>query len=346
MTVLTELSRVSVILPSLDPDDKILGVAKGLFEEGFSDIIVVNDGSKAEKEPYFEQLAALGCTVLRHPENRGKGAALKTAFRYYLENRAGDGAVTVDGDGQHLPADIAACARAMQKRGEIVLGVRDFDDPAVPPRSKFGNKVTRVILSLTSGVHVTDSQTGLRAFPAAHLPAMLETDGDRFEYETNMLIDCKRKSIPLSEVKISTVYIEDNETSHFRPLVDSYRIYKNLFKFSAASLLSFAVDAIAFFLLSLLSLSIPAATAIARLGSSLFNFACNRRAVFHSKEALAKSLLRYYALAVPIALLSMLFVWLLADSFGPVLRTVIKIPVDALLFLISYRVQRLWVFRK
>ena len=104
---MNELSRISVVLPSLDPDEKLVAVVDGLLQYGFTDIILVNDGSKAENLHYFTDLAAQHpeITLLHHEVNKGKGAALKNAFRYFLENRPdGLGVVTVDGDNQHRPA--------------------------------------------------------------------------------------------------------------------------------------------------------------------------------------------------------------------------------------------------
>ena len=103
-----DLSKISVVLPSLDPDEKLTAVIDGLLEYGFTDIILVNDGSKPENLHWFEDNAAAHPEIhlLHHPVNRGKGAALKTAFAWFLENRPDAlGVVTVDGDNQHHPED-------------------------------------------------------------------------------------------------------------------------------------------------------------------------------------------------------------------------------------------------
>ena len=129
---MADLSNITVILPSLDPDEKLPAVIEGLLEVGFRDILLVNDGSKPENLHYFTDAAAAHpeVTLLHHAVNRGKGAALKTAINYFLIHRpAGAGVVTVDGDGQHHKLDILACAEAMMENGEVTLGVRDFDHP-------------------------------------------------------------------------------------------------------------------------------------------------------------------------------------------------------------------------
>ena len=151
---MTDLSNIAIILPSLDPDEKLNTVIDGLLKVGFRDILLVNDGSKPENLHYFTDAAAAHpeITLLHHPVNRGKGAALKTAMDYYLSNRPeGLGVVTVDGDGQHQAADILACAQTLLDTGHVVLGARDFDHPDVPLRSRFGNKVANMLFSAPLG---------------------------------------------------------------------------------------------------------------------------------------------------------------------------------------------------
>ena len=225
--------NVTIIVPSLDPDEKLCKVVDGLLSEGFRDIVLVNDGSHADHLAPFEEAAKHPeVTVLTHEVNRGKGRAMKTAFAWCLEHRPGiDGVVTVDGDNQHLPRDVRRCAEAMvADQGKIWLGVRDFSLEQVPWRSRFGNNLTRGIMRLACGVDVTDTQTGLRAIPAADLPLMCSIEGERYEYETEMLLCVKKAGVGIGEVVIETVYINENETSHFHPLKDSWKIYKIIFR--------------------------------------------------------------------------------------------------------------------
>ena len=225
---MNDLNRISVVLPSLDPDAKLLTVIDGLLEYGFTDIVLVNDGSKPENMCYFEKAARHPeIHLLHHEVNRGKGAALKTAFRWILDNRPDSlGVVTVDGDNQHHPEDTRACSLHMAKTDRIVLGVRDFDQPDVPFKSRNGNKITSLVFKIFVGMTISDTQTGLRAIPKKYLPLLCDISGERFEYETNMLLEMKRSNIPFDEVKIRTVYIEENKSSHFRAVQDSWRIYK------------------------------------------------------------------------------------------------------------------------
>ena len=246
---MTDIQRVSVVLPSLDPDEKLTAVIDGLLRVGFTDIILVNDGSKPENLHYFEEAAAQHPEIklLHHPENRGKGAALKTAFTYVLENRPDSmGVVTVDGDNQHHCEDTRSCALHMARTGKLVLGVRDFDQEDVPFKSRNGNKITSWVFKVFVGMTISDTQTGLRAIPVQYLKDLTAIYGDRFEYETNMLLAMQTHQIPFDEVKIRTVYIEENKSSHFRVVRDSWRIYKlilgHFFKYTFSSVLSAVVE--------------------------------------------------------------------------------------------------------
>lgn len=224
----------AIVLPSLDPDRKFLGVVNELVEEGFAHIVIVDDGSDAEHQHFFETAAEhTVCHVLHHPVNRGKGRALKTAFHYIMENLPEvRGVITIDGDGQHLTKDIIACGeRMLREEDNVVLGCRDFDAPGVPPRSVAGNKSTNRLFRVFCGIRISDTQTGLRAIPAKYLPAFCRIDGERFEYETNMLLQMKRMGIAFSEQKIETVYDPEDYSSHYNAVKDSLRIAKIMAKF-------------------------------------------------------------------------------------------------------------------
>ena len=230
---------VTIIIPSLNPDEKLEQVVTGLVEAGYEDIVVVNDGSDEAHKGPFERLGKLTqCTILTHKVNRGKGRALKTAFSYVLKNRMDiAGVITVDGDNQHKVKDIKACDVLLcKKKDRVILGCREFSGKDVPTRSKFGNKITSFIFRVACGMKISDTQTGLRAIPYKYLNKMMKIEGERFEYETNMLLSLNKKQIPYMERKIDTVYIEENQTSHFNPIIDSIKIYKVILKFMFSSI--------------------------------------------------------------------------------------------------------------
>lgn len=225
---------VAIVLPSLDPDKKFKAVVDGLAESGFQHIVIVDDGSDAAHQHFFDEAAKYpACHVLHHSVNLGKGRALKDAFRYVLDELPeARGVVTIDGDGQHLLEDIIACGDRMLKLGDkVVLGCRDFDQPGVPPRSVAGNKSTSRLFRLLFGIRLSDTQTGLRAIPRAMLGSFAEMEGERFEYETNMLLQMKRLGYGFVEQSIATVYDPEDYSSHYNAVKDSLRILKIMLKF-------------------------------------------------------------------------------------------------------------------
>ena len=225
--------NVTIIVPSLDPDEKLNQVVDGLLAEGFRDIVLVNDGSHDDRlEPFRQAAEHPEVTVLTHEVNKGKGRAMKTAFAWCLEHRPDiDGVITVDGDNQHRPGDVRRCAEAMlEDPGKVWLGVWDFSLEHVPLRSRFGNTVTRTVVRLACGSRITDTQTGLRAIARKHLPLMCRIEGERYEYETQMLLDLHDEKVGIGEVIIDTVYIDENQTSHFNAFRDSWKIYKIIFR--------------------------------------------------------------------------------------------------------------------
>lgn len=350
---------VTIILPSLDPDDKFLGVVTGLVNAGFEDIVIVNDGSKPENVHWFEKAAAMGATVLTHEVNMGKGRALKDAFAYVSEHRPHSaGAVTIDGDGQHLLEDIIACAKAMlEHEDKVIMGCRDFNAPDIPARSRGGNKFTSNLFKFGCGIILSDTQTGLRAIPRQYLDAFCQIKGERFEYETNMLLQMKSMKIEFIEVPIATVYEGENEGSHFRPIVDSYKIMKLIFIYMLGTFFRYMISAGTSFVLDLgiyyLALqfghvSILAATVIARVISSFYNFNMNRKMVFKSDDGYTKTMVRYYALCVVQMLASAGLVTAVKSMIpgGAFVATVVKGCVDTCLFVISYQIQKRWVFKK
>lgn len=349
----------TVVLPSFNPDETMVNVVKGLLKEGLKDIVVVDDGSLNTCKKYFEAVQCLdGVEVLTHTTNKGKGCAMKTAFMYIIEHRHEiSGVVTVDGDGQHLPQDIKHSIILMeQERDKIILGVRDFSGSGVPFRSKFGNLLTRGIFWSACGIKIHDTQTGLRAIPFQYLPLMIAVEGDRYEYETNQLLCIKKQNITIQEFVIETVYLDNNQSSHFHPIRDSLKIYEVIFKFIASSLCSFLVDIFLFTVMNLLlaqsfigaDLRLLIATVGARIASSLTNYCLNKRVVFQSKESASNSLGKYYILCICQAMLSYGLVYLFAEVLlhlrGSLFETVVKLVIDMSLFFVSFRIQQKWVF--
>ncbi len=347
-------NKVTVVIPSYKPDEKLISTVSGIIDIGFSDIIVVDDGGGEKYAEYFRKVKEeFGCTVLHHEVNRGKGAALKTAFKYYAENREDSlGLVTADADGQHLPLDIVAVAEKMCESQSVVLGSRDFSEPHVPPRSRAGNRITSTVFRIFFGMKIGDTQTGLRGIPRQYIDVLSEAYGERYEYETHMLFLVKQRDIPFCEFKISTVYIDENSSSHFRVFHDSMRIYAMLLRFAASSIGATALEATVFFVLLALLSGFESQLArylfsavIARAVSSLVNYAVNAKAVF-KLACSAHSFFRYLLFAVSRALLTFSIAGLLGTlGFGGTGAIVFKFLFDFMLFALSFRIQHNNIFK-
>lgn len=332
-----------VIIPAYQPDEKLYNLVLELHEKTDCDLVIVNDGSDPSKRPLFDSLEPYA-KIFHHSSNRGKGAALKTALHYIQEQYAPDeGIVTIDADGQHLPDDIIRVCNAWEAAPEkLVLGSRQFTGN-VPFKSRAGNTITRLVFAASTGIKVFDTQTGLRAFGAFRIPMMLEMKGDRYEYEINVLLYATRHRIPIEEVPIETVYIEENKSSHFNPIRDAWRIYKMILFFVASSLVAMLLDYVLVLLLSSVTMGIPQSLLIsvvgARVLSSLSNYFMNCKLVFEHRSR--SSIIRYYLLVAGI----------LALNYGMmvVVTRIMPLPVgkllvELLLYPLSFYMQRKYVF--
>lgn len=336
-------SPVLVLLPSYMPDARMVALCQELRTAGL-EVLVVDDGSGEAFRPFFEEAALLGCHIERHAVNLGKGRALKTGINAAMNRYEGlRGVVTADGDGQHTCHDILRIIDAMAEHPKaLVTGARAFTGN-VPFKSRAGNTITRYVYRFVTGIRCQDTQTGLRGIPADALGGMLKLPGERYEYEMTMLLKLRDMQMPLHEVAIDTIYIDDNKGSHFHPLRDAARIYSVILKFLTSSLLSFGLDyALYIIALHVLHLVPWLGYVLARFLSSLFNYSINRNAVFGGRGG-RFSIVRYYILATGQLAVGAGLVLLLHNLLG-LNATWIKIPVDALLFLVSYVLQRDFVF--
>jgi len=152
------------------------------------------------------------------------------------------GVVTADADGQHTVKDILrTAAELFDHPRHLILGSRRFDG-AVPFRSKLGNVMTRRIMRALTGQKLVDTQTGLRAVPIDFVPELLRLKATGYDFELEMLMACRHTARLIAEVPIATIYIDDNRSSHFNPLLDSMAVYFVFLRFSAVSLLTAGID--------------------------------------------------------------------------------------------------------
>ncbi len=346
------IEDVCLVIPVFNPDENLFIDFLNKAVQKFSNIIVINDGSQSDCDSIFSKIESQydRIKILKHSVNLGKGRALKTAFNHYLnEYKECIGIVQADCDGQHDIEDVINCAKALQDNPEsLILGVRDFSSKDVPKKSKYGNNITKVVFRLFIGIKITDTQTGLRAIGNNLIKQFISTSGERYEYETNILIDCKQNNINIKEVPIKTIYIEKNQTSKFNPIKDSLAIYKLFGKYIFSSLSAFVIDIILFnvfismFANSKFDDKIIYATIIARIISSIYNFKINAKIVFRnmSKGAFIK-----YVILVLIQMLVSAFTVDFLDRVIGINVTAIKVMVDVVIFMVNFVIQREVVFK-
>ena len=337
-----------VIIPAYKPGKKLAAIADELWSCGCR-ILVVDDGSGEEYKPVFDKVSDI-CIILHHPENKGKGAAIKTALSY-IQNEIWDNDVVgvMDADGQHLTKDMMKVLEAAQRHKKaLVLGVRSVGEK-MPLKSRVGNQITRMVFRLASGVFVSDTQTGLRAFGTELIPKLLAVEGERYEYEMNVLMFAAKMKIPIKEVAIDTIYCDKNNSgSHFRIIRDSVRIYRDILKFTLSSFSSFLVDYALFAGLMLIvphtSGSILGANIAARVVSAFYNYSMNCRFVFHT-ERRAHTLAGYIALAFFIFIMNSVILEFFTQVCGISVYPA-KLMTECLLFCLSWLIQNMIIFRK
>lgn len=334
-----------IVIPAYEPDEKLVKIVHDIKERiKGAIIIIVNDGSDSHYQSLFTIIKNKGTVLLEHSHNQGKGRALKTAFQYIQSVTTNHETVivTVDSDGQHVIQDIIKVAnRTKAEQTKIVLGVRDFIGK-VPLRSKFGNQLTASLFNLVTGQKIKDTQTGLRGFPIQLLTFLLQIEGERFEYEFNILLSATQSHVEIAEEAIETVYIEDNKSSHFNPIKDSIKIYLPLLKFVSVSCLVSIVDLLLFIMLVFITNHLLFAILIARIMSALVQFILNKKAVFQSQEQSIRSFLKYGVLVFGMLLLN----YLILNSLLTIGMTLIvaKLITEVMLFLMSYKMQQQYVF--
>ncbi len=356
---------IPIVIPSYEPDDRLIALLRDFDARDMGPVIIVNDGSSEEYDQIFNEassiIARLGGKLISYRPNRGKGRALKTAFEYIKDNLPGAlGCVTADSDGQHTPDCIASIKDALTAHpGNLILGVREFKKSEIPWKSWYGNNITIKVFAYVSGMKVNDTQSGLRGIPFRFMTELIGCRGERFEFETQMLLECAGR-YDLTEVPIKTVYdSKENHQTHFNPVKDSIRIYRLLgrkfLRYACASLSSFLLDILLFQLivvsmektLPLMEAAAIAATATvgARIISCVYNYLINYRFVFNSRASRAVSLTKYALLAVIQMSLSAALVALIVYIFPGCWKALVKCIIDTALFFLSYTVQQRIVFR-
>ena len=332
-----------ILIPSYEPNEKLIELIKTIDLKRF-DVIVVDDGSGKKYQNIFNKIKNQ-VYLISYAKNQGKGHALKEGLRYIKEKYSKDYIViTMDSDGQHKISDAIKLSDYIKKYPDtLVLGMRKRNDNT-PLRSTIGNGITKVVYTLTTGVNIYDTQTGLRCFSNCLIDFLLCIPGERFEYEMNCLLEASKMGIKLHEIEIETIYMDNNRGTHFKAWRDSYLIYKDIIKFSLSSIISFLLDYLLFGFFSCY-LPIIVANISAKIISASFNYTINRLYVFHSKNSIYKSALSYFLLAFVILFLNTFLLHILVEKVF-INKFLAKLMVEFVLFIVNYFIHRKIIFKK
>lgn len=338
------MNKRIALIPAYEPDEILVELVEKLMASGFQNV-VVDDGSGPLYSHIFDSVQQFA-TVLRHPQNCGKGRALKIGFTYIKEHFGSNCVVvTVDADGQHRVEDAnMLCDIAFKHPDTLVIGGRRFTGK-IPLRSQIGNTMTRFVYYLSTGLKIYDTQTGLRAFHASMLERLIDIPGEGYEYEMNVLLDFAKNHIPIREEPIETIYIDNNSASHFNVIKDSYRIYKEILKFSASSFIAFLVDYVMYSLFLMMTGNIRTSNICARIFSSCINYNLNRKYVFESDTGFIKSLCSYFLLAAFILIGNTIVLEYLVNNLG-VNQMIAKLMTEMAFFIVNWMIQKYVIFRK
>jgi glycosyltransferase involved in cell wall biosynthesis len=212
---------VAFVIPAYNHGRTVRQVAQDAAATGCP-VWIVDDGSSDETPREIENIA--GVTGIRHDVNMGKGAALLTGMRAAAASARW--VISVDADGQHVPAEGLRMLAAVDGKGHpaLVLGRREgMHDAAIPWKSRFGRSFSNFWVRASGGPRVSDSQTGFRLYPVAEILG-LPVKSRRFQFEVEVLVLAKLAGIDVIEVPVSVVYDQPGgRISHFRPWRDFWR---------------------------------------------------------------------------------------------------------------------------
>jgi glycosyltransferase involved in cell wall biosynthesis len=211
--------KVLAIIPALNAERTVPRVIEAARQQ-IEPVVVIDDGSS---DRTGDVARAAGATVLRHDVNRGKGAALKTGFRWARENGY-DGVITLDADGQHLPSEIPKFLGQRETGGEdLIIGGRAHLFGQMLPRRRNANRFSAWCIAKCSGVPITDSQSGFRFYSSRLIDGIqLHTNG--FDMESEVIVRAGRGGYRIVTIPIELGFVDGLSTSHYKPLKDTLRI--------------------------------------------------------------------------------------------------------------------------
>lgn len=215
--------KTLVIIPCKNLAEEVGDVVRGIAALDIDlDVVVVDDGST---DATSEAAAKAGAHILRHEENLGKGAALKTGFEYAVA-KGYEAVITMDGDGQHDPSAVPDFMDAMEKTGaDVIVGTRMHAVGEMPKIRVWTNKTTSRIISFLARQNIPDSQSGYRMIRTTVLRDVVRSFvTTRYDAESELLIRAARRGYRIAAVGIKSIY--RGAVSHINPVVDTFRFVR------------------------------------------------------------------------------------------------------------------------
>jgi glycosyltransferase involved in cell wall biosynthesis len=335
-----------ILIPAYKPSEDMITFMSRLRQISNEAVLIINDGSGHDFDKMFDHVRRFqNVFVVNHEVNKGKGAALKTGFKYALSNFPDvKKIITADADGQHHENDVKKIIEYMKEdENSLFLGSRTFGKE-VPFRSKIGNIITRNIFRYIYKVKISDTQSGLRGLQVSHLKHFLDIPYNGYEFETEMLLKCSKNNIKIKEISIETIYKDNNSSSHFNPLLDSLKIYFVIFRYTISSLLSALVDFLVFILVYPLINNILISTYASRCVSLFVNYSLVSKKVFVDSEKKG-TFVKYITLVIISGALSSGLIYILSRKMGiPV--NISKIISETILYIVNFVIQKEVIFKK
>lgn len=337
--------KFALLIPIYQPSSDVLPFLSTFKSDDFDCFLCVNDGSEEQYDERWKDIEEKTLfSVLSYRGNKGKGYALKKGIKYIKEKYPDiDYIITADGDGQHAYEDILRIkGAAIKNEGSLILGVRNFDN--IPAKSKSGNVWSCRYFKLATGKKISDVQTGLRAIHKNMFQSALLSVGSRYEYEMNFLMEAAR-NFDIVQIEIQTIYINNNEGSHFRPVIDSLRFMITPILYLLVSVGAWGIDTAIFAILERFWISNPGLiellymVLISRAVSAPFQFFMLRYVVFHTRGKFLQNACKYFSLAFASAFVSWGLIWTFdyyLKSLGLGYLVYVKMLVDFILGVVKY----------
>lgn len=220
-----------ILIPAFNPNKSLITFIESLLVYPFLHIVIVNDGSNQEAEPFFQILSRLQhVTVLNHSKNEGKGYAIKTGLTYIIKNfKFYKGVITTGADGQHSVEDVIRISNSTRIfTNGMIIGTRDFRSNLVPKNSFLNNRITSILFNILFNKRLLDVQSGLRYYSKADILWIRNVQGKQFEFDINVIIEAINREISIYEIPIGkakmtkNVFLQYDEVYHPKILSKSY----------------------------------------------------------------------------------------------------------------------------